>query len=117
MQLTHLLFLVTLGQDGGMSAAYSAYPDKDECEGALAAVSSVFDAQKVKSAYRGCVMSPHQFSPFEHKVADDAPVYVTLNRLDNGKLQVSLQKDMAACTAAKSGEQSWCAQTFQTMLR
>lgn len=99
-----------------MNSAYSHYPDGEECEGALAAVTSIFEASNVKSAYQGCVRTSQSFTPFEHNVPEDAPRFVTLNHLDEGKLEVSVHKDMKSCkdaSAALPADSAWCAQTHQ----
>lgn len=121
MQLSHLLFLVTIGQGGEMSAAYTNYPDADECQGALTAITSIFEARGVNTDYAGCLQSSHKFTPFEHGVPADAPRYITLNRLKEGKLAVSAAKDLQSCkqqtlNKTASDEQHWCAITTQSII-
>lgn len=116
MQLSHLLFLVTVGQGGELNAAYSHYPDQEECEGALLAVTSVFEASNVQSLFKGCVRTGQAFTPFEHHVPADAPRFVTLNHLANGRLEVRFERHMKSCEQAMADlppEGVWCAHTHQ----
>ena len=119
-----LLFLITVGQGGELFAAYSTYKDKTECAGALKLVAAIFKANDITTDYKGCVSTAHGFTAFEHTPPDDAPRFMTLNVLDNGRLRVSFQEDHAACEAARSavrthepGADSWCAWTYQTITR
>jgi len=116
MQLSYLLFLLTIGQGGELNSAYSHYPDKDECEGALIAVASIFEASNVKTAYQGCVKTAQSFTPFEHNVPKDAPQFTSLNHLSQGKLEVRFEKDMNSCKKAMKAlpqGRNWCAHTHQ----
>lgn len=117
MQMIHLLFLVVVAPNGELSSAYSTYSDAVECEAALDGVATIFDAQGVKTAYRGCVLSKHSFSPFKHNVPKDAPRYVIQNQLVDGKLQVTLAEDLKACQSkvGADAKDTWCTTTTQTV--
>ncbi|SNZ20600.1 hypothetical protein [Cohaesibacter gelatinilyticus] len=119
MKVTYMLFLLTTAPSGELSSAYSNYTDKEECEGALAAVSSVFDAQDVETAYRGCLKSEQSLTPFEHQVDPTAKQYVVLNTISDDTLTVSFEESRNSCEAKlsslDSSTKSWCTITHQSL--
>jgi hypothetical protein len=118
MKVAYMLFLLTTTPSGELSSAYSNYADKEECEGALAAVSSVFDAQGIKTAYRGCLLSEQSLTPFEHQVDPDAKKFVVLNSISDDKLTVSFEENWDSCkTKQKNAGKSWCTITHQSLAK
>ena len=118
MQLIYILFLISISPDGDFNAAYSTYPDQTQCESSLSRVALVFEENNVKTAYQGCVTSTQAFTPFQHGVPEDAPVFTTLNIIKGNALSVKFLENQEACkNTQKSIPSSWCAQTHQSFLR
>ena len=109
-----LMIVLTLLENGQLSAAFVNTQTLDECEGRAAAVRVILEDGEFPVKQIVCRASEAQFEPFVHGTDEAAARQAYLVSFDD---ETAIVEPVAACEAAgAAGEGRYCATSSQKLL-
>jgi hypothetical protein len=114
MKLAFLMIILTLPDNGQLSAAFVNTQTLEECEKRASVVRSILDKGDIEIKQMVCRSSGALFEPFVHGTEGDAERYAYSISFDDRNATVEA---IASCSAADAAEQGrYCATSTQKLL-
>ncbi len=121
MDMAHLMIILSMLADGGMSAAFVNTDNLAHCEQRAKTLRAILTQGGVDVREIACVPSGLEFEPYAHGTAEDAPRHTYLVEFEGESVNVAPIMDMIECesvvahTAAPPSMRRLCVTSTQTM--
>lgn len=121
MDVAHLMIILSMLADGGMSAAFVNTDNLTHCEQRGKTLRTILTKGGVDVREVACVPSDLQFEPFSHGAAASAPRQVYLVQFERDTVDVAPIMDMTECesvvahTAAPPSMRRLCVTSTQAL--
>ncbi len=116
MKLGFVLIVMTLLENGQLSAAFVNTESLEECERRAKAVRTILSDQKVPIKDLVCRSSAARFEPFSHGGATSAPAYSYVVSFDDREAWITPRTDDAPCNSDPAKPIRYCATSAQKLL-
>lgn len=120
MSTLYLLLLLTQNSAGDINASFVNSKSLAECEQSMLMVQGIFTSRDIPLLYRGCMVSPLRFSPFNHSNTSNVTRYHYLITVEGEKFAIESLQNRDECMGRGSRgatEQVYCASSTQHMLK
>lgn len=121
MEMAHLMIILSMLADGGMSAAFVSTDNLAACEQRAKTIKTILTTSGIDVREAVCVPSELEFEPYSHGVPEDAPRHAYLVEFEHDTVQVAPIMDMIECesvvahTAAPPSMRRLCVTSMQAM--
>ena len=121
MEMAHLMIILSMLADGGMSAAFVSTDNLAACEQRAKTIKTILTTSGIDVREAVCVPSELEFEPYSHGAPESAPRHAYLIEFEHDTVQVAPIMDIVECesvvahTAAPPSMRRLCVTSTQVM--